>query len=44
MLRDDALGGRNVLPALIAAVRARATLGELRVAMQPEPLSPIGGH
>ncbi|MEV0006082.1 methylmalonyl-CoA mutase family protein [Micromonospora sp. NPDC050980] len=34
-VRDDARAGRNVMPALIDAVRARATIGQLREAMQP---------
>ncbi|WP_406329436.1 methylmalonyl-CoA mutase family protein [Streptomyces sp. NBC_00203] len=34
-LRVDALSGSNVLPALIEAVRARATIGQLCAAMRP---------
>ncbi|MCX5331778.1 methylmalonyl-CoA mutase family protein [Streptomyces sp. NBC_00140] len=41
-LRDDALAGRNVLPALIEAVRRRATIGQLCTAMRPadDPSAP----
>ncbi|WP_448321936.1 methylmalonyl-CoA mutase family protein [Streptomyces sp. CO7] len=41
-LRADALEGRNVLPALVEAVRARASLGQLREAMRPagDPAAP----
>jgi methylmalonyl-CoA mutase N-terminal domain/subunit len=35
-LRADARARRNVLPALVGAVRARASLGQLRAAMEPE--------
>ncbi len=34
-LRADALARRNVLPALIEAARARASMGQLRDALQP---------
>ncbi|WP_441247467.1 methylmalonyl-CoA mutase family protein [Kitasatospora sp. McL0602] len=34
-LRADAAAGRNVMPALIEAVRARATIGQLCEAMRP---------
>ncbi|MER5638843.1 methylmalonyl-CoA mutase family protein [Kitasatospora sp. NPDC002227] len=39
-LRADATAGRNVLPALIDAARARATIGQLTEAMRPEPPAP----
>ncbi|MFG2111818.1 methylmalonyl-CoA mutase family protein [Streptomyces sp. NPDC048718] len=35
-LREAALAGVNVLPALIDAARARATIGQMREAMAPE--------
>ncbi|MFI9804234.1 methylmalonyl-CoA mutase family protein [Streptomyces sp. NPDC052301] len=43
-LRADARAGRNVLPALIEAVRARATIGQLCAAMRPAdggPATPL---
>ncbi len=35
-VREDALAGRNVMPALVEAVRARATVGQLTEALRPE--------
>jgi len=35
-LRDDARAHRNVMPALIAAAQSRATIGQMRSAMDPE--------
>ncbi|WP_306184334.1 methylmalonyl-CoA mutase family protein [Streptomyces sp. MK5] len=35
-LREDAAAGRNVMPALIRAVRSRATIGQLCAAMRPD--------
>ncbi|MFE4860722.1 methylmalonyl-CoA mutase family protein [Streptomyces sp. NPDC056670] len=36
-VREAARGGANVLPALIEAARARATIGQLRTALTPPP-------
>jgi methylmalonyl-CoA mutase, N-terminal domain len=34
-LRSSVIAGENVMPGLVAAARARATIGEMRMAMQP---------
>jgi methylmalonyl-CoA mutase N-terminal domain/subunit len=43
-LRADVAAQRNVLPALIAAVRARASIGQLRAAMTPADPEPAGAR